>query len=619
MTKQVKTPRIRALMAGWLLSATAQAATLDFNGETSSALMNGLESGQSALQAGVQALRKGRYEEALTTAMTAITSNPKNFKAHLLLCLSLVASGENAKLMTHLNELNRSSPAYASAMYLNLGKYFFNNQQLYRAHWALAQVNQPSEMAEALLYTARSYEQQRLMDQAIASYQKLLAAYPDQQAVLLDLSRLYLVQKNYARVTESAEKYLQTAPDNKPARFNLSMAALLQGDYPKAQAGFARLAADGDTSVQLKTYSALSLLLLDRHDEALDRLKGLTTAESRVFETQFLKTLLLFSKGDFSAASGPQGYLMQNNAQDPLTHLFQAVLEVAQGNEKAAARSLKQASEQVLDFAQVDQLGSGYFLPDTATAVQVARLALLYRQGVHSAVTAGKVDDKPEHRLLALYRARAYWQQNEAAKAQQQYQNLIKQSPELLSAQLELADTHYHQGAIAEAISGYEKAARQAPDNLLIKVNLANLYNTTGQVDKAIADYQSLLRPQPNPYLLNQLAATLAEKKQDYPQSIKLAEQAAKLSPEDLSIKDTLAFAYLQSKQPAKAKPLYEKILETTQWNQAPQTFFRMASMYDALGEKQRAARLYELSLNTGHPFDEAGQAEKRLKALWGI
>jgi uncharacterized protein (TIGR03790 family) len=97
----------------------------------------------------------------------------------------------------------------------------------------------------------------------------------------------------------------------------------------------------------------------------------------------------------------------------------------------------------------------------------------------------------------------------------------------------------------AGARAALEEAVTLAPRSVIAQVQLAGLYERDERWDDAIARYRAVLAVSPREVVaLNNLAYTLAERKQRPGDALPFAERAQALMPRDGSVADTLAWTY---------------------------------------------------------------------------
>ena len=109
----------------------------------------------------------------------------------------------------------------------------------------------------------------------------------------------------------------------------------------------------------------------------------------------------------------------------------------------------------------------------------------------------------------------------------------------------------------AGAREAYEQLTARDPKNVEAQIALASLYETAGEYDKAIERYRAALAVQPaNAIALNNLAYSLAVRRNQARDALPLAERAYAASGGNPSVMDTLGWIYHLTGDDAKAAPL---------------------------------------------------------------
>jgi len=125
------------------------------------------------------------------------------------------------------------------------------------------------------------------------------------------------------------------------------------------------------------------------------------------------------------------------------------------------------------------------------------------------------------------------------------FQILIAQTPKLPDLDVRLAETYVRAGRTADAIASYKRAHELAPNDAFPSLRLGVLYASMGHFDDARQQYEAVLKIQPNNAMaLNNLAFMKADSGVDLDQALTLAQRASQQAPDDMSIKDTLAYIY---------------------------------------------------------------------------
>ena len=125
------------------------------------------------------------------------------------------------------------------------------------------------------------------------------------------------------------------------------------------------------------------------------------------------------------------------------------------------------------------------------------------------------------------------------------FDKLIAVSPKVVDLYIRLAETCMRAGEAQQAIAAFNRAHELAPNETFPILRLGIIYEGLGRLEEARQQYESVLKIQPDqPIALNNLAFLKADSGTDLDQALTLAQRANQQAPDDLNVKDTLAFIY---------------------------------------------------------------------------
>lgn len=555
------------------------------------------------------ALASGDFVVVKEIASNGIRRQNMSFQSHLLYVFALIGNKEISSLRTHLEELAAQSEEFNNTVLFNVARYYFQNEQYFLASNILGQLSTLTVVSEKekTLMLAQIYEAQRQTDLAIEMYSEYYAKDKQNHQVALSVARLQLVQDRYSEAEQWADKFLSEAdsadPDLGPGNFIKAISLTLQGKNKKALRAFQWFDEKGKSDIQIQSFTALNYLLIN---DLLNAKNIVGEWDNRdlvgLSEPYFIAAIIALKQGDITAAA--QFLESINTGQnDPLKYLFTSAV-----NPEIQQSLLSNAQALMFDLGSQKQNLSQQQLID------LSEIALLFRQGLHNNIilrySRQQISANP---YLAVYIARANWQLGNSNKALQVLDDILTENSDFSSALLEKASINYHLKNYDKAVELYEQVSSRNEENISLKVQLANLYNSSNYPKKAITLYKKLLLLKPSAYLNNQIAATYSTKLNEPANGLEYAMAATNMEPQNLSYIDTLASIQKQLGNYKKAEALYLQILSVSKLNQAPDTFYKIAQIYDAIEQPKTAQVFYELSLNTGHDFEMRSQAKQKL------
>jgi putative PEP-CTERM system TPR-repeat lipoprotein len=203
-------------------------------------------------------------------------------------------------------------------------------------------------------------------------------------------------------------------------------------------------------------------------------------------------------------------------------------------------------------------------------------------------------------------------QQQNFAKAAAAYQTAYDKSPTGQAA-LALSEAQRLAGDQEAALGTLRKRLATAPNEASVRLALAMYLEQLNRPTEAIPEYEQVLKQNPNNAIaLNNLA--LLYNKQGDARSLKYAEQAAKLAPEQPQINDTLGWLLVQNGQVQRGLTVLEQAAQ-----KAPNELdirYHLAVAYAKAGRSAEARAELNKLLGEGKTFNGIDEARALLDKL---
>jgi tetratricopeptide (TPR) repeat protein len=143
---------------------------------------------------------------------------------------------------------------------------------------------------------------------------------------------------------------------------------------------------------------------------------------------------------------------------------------------------------------------------------------------------------------------------------------------------------------------------RKQPRNLTFILDLAQAEFRSGHMPEAIAYYEQAVQVDPlNVPALNNLAYLLADTGRDPERALMLAQQVKELAPRDVTVDDTIGWAYYK-------QGLYQTAIEYFRQSKSetPRWKCHLAMAYVRIGDHRHATELLQAALKEDPSVPEA-------------
>jgi tetratricopeptide (TPR) repeat protein len=350
--------------------------------------------------------------------------------------------------------------------------------------------------------------------QLLPHYERLLATYPDEPAVLIGASLLYQHIGELERSLEYAQKVTRLQPEDFQAAAQETRLLQELGRSEQAQQKLAELVERHPQNAQLRLQYARTLL---KTDLPLAQKQFEKLLESAPGDVDLILTLALieYERRDPDSAKARFTQLLDSQKHRSTAHYYLGRLALLEDN-TAVARD---------HFTKVEP-GSDY-LPALAQLTELM-------------VASGE-----KTQALELVRDK---RRQALEKRLEHIEGLYLLESQLLS----------NQNQLTEALAPLEAGLNRFPESIKLLYTRAMLFTRLDDLPKAEADFKRVLNLEPdNAAALNALGYTLADRTDRLEEAYEYIREAYRLSPDDPAVIDSLGWVeYLRGNHEAALKNL---------------------------------------------------------------
>lgn len=504
------------------------------------------------------AIREGNFELAQKAFRQAVDKDPDSATLHFRLA-QLVSQDGDVPAATQLAERGMALDPEDVGGRLLLGRFYRLQRNFPGVRRALLNEQGEAVSFDAALLLYQVYLETNQLEEALALAISLAEEDPANLGATMAVATTY---ERMGRLDE-AEKALSQALEYHPNRFVL----------------YARLArmrrARGDLDGEIKLYREV----LSEYPEHYGTWISLGEAQ--------------IAQNDFDGAIATHRQILELYPEDPEILRRLASLEFGAGRYEDAAQRLRLATELYPKQAEfVYSLG------------QVLR-ALSDEEG--AILAFGQIDRAhPLYVEARLQIAILYDEGGHPEQALEEVEALRVLRPDAGLA-LHVATLRVRVGDVKGGIALFESLLEENPDNEEVLYQLGVLYGNQNEVDRALGYMERVLEVNPrNAQALNYVGYTWAERGQRLDEAEQMIRQAARLSPRDGYIVDSLGWVYFMQAQPLLAeghrdkgmalleKAIEQLVLATELTGGDPVVSEHLGDVYLQIGLPNRALQYYE-------------------------
>lgn len=617
----------------------------------------------------------GQADKAEAVMREAVAADPEDAKRYLMLADLLTAKKGNAAAIEYLREAIVQKPEL-SDLRLGLAQLYERDKKLDDAKEVyedmLAHYGDEPAGLQARNRLAVHAASAGDVARARTLIEEILARNPKDSEALVLKGRIAMQENDYETAVASFRSVLKDQPDSVPLLHLLAEAQLRKGDAELAGDNLRRAVEVAPQNMDARIKYARFLIAKKELAHALEQIDYVLERDQANVDAVAAKSELLAAKGDLAAVKEELAKLKEAAPDNAEASLRLARVHMAEGDAAAAlaevdsilAREPKNVPALILKTdvlaatndqaaleAAIGELkaaapdnAEGYFRMgrflrakgDIAGALKeyeqgfdlakdAGKLAML-SEIVNTQVAAGQTDqalarlqailrDEPDHKVANDLLGVVYLARKDYTAAESAFARQIQINPNSGTTYGQLAVAREQQGNAAGAIAAFEQGLGVLKDDLGLQIGLASLHERQGDFEAAISRYESVLTMQPdNAIAVNNLAALLADYRND-PQSLARArELAAKLEPvQRPAIQDTVGWVHYRAGDYAKAVEVLEGVV-----NAAPKVGifqYHLGMAYAGTGDKAKARNALDAALKLGD-FPGADEARKTLEGL---
>lgn len=405
------------------------------------------------------------------------------------------------------------------------------------------------------------------------------------------------------------------SPDIHEIRFNLGRAYLAKYESERASADKTSLLADLDQA-RIQLEQAIQLA----RDKANLRFSpaSLALAQVYIYRGDSVRATQIISDVISAEPNNLAAYMLRSTAEMNLRKFDEAradldqVLKARPGDRNASYQlamvnfldgKYDVADKQFIALSQAGDARGLLGLIDSKNKQQK------YAEAIQIIQSQMKTSKNPNFFLFMLANTEAQAGQFDAAI--RDFKTLLASSPNNEDLYVRYAETCLRAGNGAQGISAFEKAHEIAPNDPFPILRLGIIYEGMGRLDEARQQYEAVLKIQPDqPVALNNLAFMKADAGSDLDQALTLAQRATQQAPDDLNVKDTLAFIYTRKGLTDEGLQILRDIVAKSPSNPTFRIHYAMALLQK--GDKASAKQQLNAAQDSKPNLDQ----QRRIKEL---
>jgi len=522
--------------------------------------------------------RERRLDEAVAIAREALTLEPDNTAAHLVLGMVFSTlsqdddpeAAENRGLaITHLERALADQPGELG-LALTLGRLYVENREYPRAIERLEGVVEEAPMAtEAVYLLAEAQAASGAPETAIRTLQDGLRIQPEFYRGWVALAELLEQDRRW---TEAAEAYAEAARLGSVGfRVPLRRARALSaaGEREAARDVLADLAEEYPTEPAVLYALSEEQRGLGDLDAAMATAERLRRLDPDSLRGAYAVALVHEERRDYAEVVSTLDPVVDRALEQRPVSAALLPLQLHLGT---AYEQLGEFDEAIETYERA--LGSPGGEP--AVRVSLVQVNLAAGRAARAAeVAAEAVERYPDDMRFVRLQARALYEDRREDEAIQALSTAIQRRPDEVGLHLTLAGLYSESGRIDEGVALLDRAAGRFPDEVTVPFQLGAVLETGERYDEAEQAFRRALELDPeHAPTLNYLGYMFADRGVRLDEAVDLLKRAVAQEPDNGSYLDSLGWAYYQLDQLEEARTYLSRAANLLRRNSVVQDHF---------------------------------------------
>ncbi|GAX62791.1 hypothetical protein SCALIN_C43_0047 [Candidatus Scalindua japonica] len=514
-----------------------------------------------------------------------------------------------------------------------------------------------SEPELALAYTGLGVNYLLLgnAEESFKNYNKALEIDQNEHMARMGLATIFIGLKNYNNAIEQFKLVIKKVPTFIRARQSLAALYLQLGKFQDAIEQANEILEINADIAPAYLILARSFSYLDNFDDAVKSIKKFIENQKTSFEGNYLLSTFYLASGDIKSAKSAiektekidatRGNMMiamalinhiegnYNQAEvylkkaqkltpeihQPMINIFLTNLYLSLEKYKSAEKSLKISDNFINGFKSNNlDLKSD---EEKAKSFAHTNLAIFFYLNKWYDKTIKMCDAAlvihPDNPVTLYVKGKTFIDKKDFSQAFIQFNKIVEVNPDFLSPHYDLARLYLIMGKTEKSIEEYNKLTKLDPKNASVYLSLGNIYSRQGKTDKALEKYRQFITLAPDsPIGHNELAYHYAESETNLDEGLEHALKAAKLSPKEPSILDTLGWVYFK-------KGDYNKAIENLKSASVlspnrPTIRYHLGMAYYKNGDIKNALNEFNNSLKISGRFKETSKVKEMVTLIEG-
>jgi len=551
---------------------------------------------------------RNRKEEAEQQFRRAIDVAPGDPASRSALVRLYVIEGKKQQAEDFLKQ-SKEQLANDPAGYRMLGDFYFENgeldkalaeyQSLDNAHPQDVQVKE--NYARLLLIKGRAPKAERLVDD-------VLRTSPNDSDALILRGEIQIQEGKPEEAVQSLQALVRNDPENALGHFHLGRAFHAQGNGELAESEWRQAVQLQSTLLDAQRALAESEL----EDGDLGALQQ-TTTQIINLAPKSAEGYLLRAQGNinnkrFSQASDDVNKAIAIAPDSPDGYVASGNLQLAQEKYSEAGKSYEEALARDASSA-------------SAAGGLVSAYAAQHEYEKAVAVIQAKIAKAPDSSPLYDALGTAYFlEKTDLKSAEDAFRKAVDLDKNNTSALIKLGQVQAAQGNSDAAIVTYKNALRNAPNNVDFCILLGELYEAKQDWSNAKGYYQKALLLQPeNALAANDMAYAIVQTGGNLDLALTLAQRARRTTPSSPNAADTLGWVlYKKGLYPMAVSSFQDAIKLNMKSGAAenPTYHYHLGMAYQKMRRTAQAKRELQKTLEINPNYSDAANVKKALAAL---